>query len=1097
MSQAQAPSWAFRNGKPATPEQVSEGWSCKKRTGEVVPFDTEKIRTALAKCFGSLLVAGVLNDSHPCYHHGARHKVARAVVNTLAFYGVTSPGVEDVQRLVIQQLWAEGWFEAAEHYQNYREERRKERESLRITPESAARIREDQGHFPTHLQYYQFVSKFARWRDTTGRRETWKETVYERVIPWFQKLPLVKDKLSDSEWTELSDSMYWLEASPAMRVVQMAGPALDRCGVGSYNCSASPISDLFSFPELLYILMSGTGAGFSVESDYVDELPRVKKQRGGKPDVWKVKDSTDGWCEFYYELLKRLWDGHDLEADVSEVRKAGSRLKTKGGRASGPGPLLELTAFARGLIKSRQGRYLEDIDAHDLACMTGRPGQLGGVRRAALISLSDLNSVAMRGAKSGPWYQTAVYRSTANNSAVYDFDGPPPVEVFMEEWLALVKSGSGERGIFNRRAVQKYKPRRRKTSKWLTNPCQPAFASVLTPDGLRTMGDIGVGSIVWTGTGWTKVIRKIATGTKPVFRFSTTAGSFVGTACHHIFQDGERVRADEADRIDTVTGPEANTAGLGFSPQDIVDGWVLGDGTVHKASNNLVLLCLGMDDEVFHSEFSDYIIRHRPGVNERMWEVRTTVVPRELPRTWDRRVPDRFKYASARTVSGFLRGLYAANGSVCGGMITLKTTSIGLVRDVQEMLSSLGIPSYYTTNKPFMIEWDNGCYESRQSYDVNITSGRFSFQNIIGFVHPDKKSRIEERPVWRKSSPRKRSYDVTDVEPLGVMPVYDITVKDDDHCYWSGGLKVSNCAEIILRPYEFCNLSMVIARPDDTVETLRRKVRLATIFGTMQATVTNFNYIRPEWKKNCEEERLLGVDITGQADCPLLQYGSPGRSELLRMLAQEVETVNREFAVRFGINPSAANTCVKPGGDSAVLFNCSSGVSPRFADYQVRWVRESKDGPVAKFLLEAGVPSAPAPENPDSLLVFGFPIKSPLGSIIRDQMTARDQFLNWLDWKQNWAEHSVSTTIYVEDHEWPSLGALVYERFDEVTGIAFLPKDNGIYTYAPNEAVTSTQYEKMVAEFPDPDWSRLPIHEPEDMTEASQTLACVGDVCAR
>ncbi len=764
-----------------TPDEVADGWQCKKRDGKLVPFDCAKIRKALFRCFNAVVVNcrkfdQEVNEAIDTLVDATVEKILKSVVNTIeAKHSKEPPTVEDVQRFIIAQLWAAGLFECAEHYQNYREEHRKARLAAPVSPELAARVLADQKHFPSDLQYYQFMSKFSKWKEEDRRRETWKETTYERVIPWLQKIPEAQGKLTGQEWQELADAMYNLEASPAMRVVQMAGPALDRCNVGAYNCAYAPLNDIFAFPEMLYILMQGTGQGFSSENEYVSELPRIKKFKGGKLDTIRIKDSTEGWCNGYFEFLQRLWDGYDSHIDVSEVRLKGARLKTKGGRASGPEPFLELIAFARKLLKAKQGRFLEDIDAHDLACMTGKIVQVGGVRRAALIGLSDLDSMFMRNAKSGNWYTHSVHRTMANNSAVYDYDGVVSAEVFMEEWLSLAKSKSGERGIFNRRAALKHSPKRRK---------------------------------------------------------------------------------------------------------------------------------------------------------------------------WGRRKP--------------------------------------------------------------------GC---------------------------------------------------------------------------------NPCAEILLRPFQFCNLSIVIARPWDTVESLKRKVRIAAYFGKLQSCCTKFNYIRKDWKENCEEERLLGVDITGHADCPLLQHDNPERAALLRMLNKVVEEVDIDLSARFGVNRSAANTTVKPGGDSAVLFDCASGVSPRFAQHYMRWVRESVGSPIAKFLADSGVPHAPAPEAPERLMVFGFPKKSPDGATLVKDMNAKQQFFNWLDWKQNWAEHSVSATIYVEDHEWPELGGLVYNHIDHITGLSFLPRDNGVYTYAPHEEMSAEKYSEVMGHFPDLNWAKLTEYESEDMTESSQTMACVGDKC--
>lgn len=753
-----------RNGTGVTPAQRSAEWSCIKRDGSVVAFDAIKIDLALGKCFASVGL-----PAERCEHY--QQQVTAAVVNVLAAQKNFKPDVETVQRLVIQQLWAEDLFEAAEHYQNYREERRRLREERPISPEHAARVEADQAHFPTDLQYFQFIGKFSRWIDEEKRRETWGETC-DRVIGWFRRQPTIRGRVDESDWEMLRASMFNLEASPSMRVVQMAGPALDRCHMGVFNCCYHPIEDLFGLPELLYNLMQGCGNAFSCEDEYVSELPRVKKQKGRAAETIVVPDSTEGWCDSDHEALQRWFDGYDVNFDVSGVREKNTRLRTKGGLASGPEPFLDLMNFSRSVILARQGRYLEDIDVHDLACMTGKIVQVGGVRRASELSLSSLHSMAMRNAKSGNWYDRHNYRTMANNSAVYDFDGPPPIKVFMEEWLALAKSESGERGIFNRRAAQTHKPKRRKMAKFGCNPC----------------------------------------------------------------------------------------------------------------------------------------------------------------------------------------------------------------------------------------------------------------------------------------------------------------------------------AEIIERPYGVCNLSIAVARPWDTIESLKRKVMVATIYGIMQSTCTDFKYVRDTWKKNADEERLLGVDITGHADCPLLRYGAPGRDVLIRELAAVVKATKQVWSPRFGINDAAADTTIKPGGDSGIFFDCASGVSPRFSDFQIRWVREAVGSPVAAFLKDAGVPWAVAPEDP-GLLVFGFPKAAPAGSTKRRDLTAVQQLENWLEWKQNWAEHSVSATIYVDEHEWLEAGAWVYRHFDHITGLSFLPRDNGRYTYAPNEEITAEQYDEMVARFPKLRWEKLTHYETEDMTTAATTPACVGGAC--
>lgn len=756
---------AYNNGERLPLADVIAGWKVVKRDGTTQDFDHNKIIAAVQRCY-------LNNLDWPIDRATEQGKqIAKRVVYVLAGGEQTSFSIEEIQDAVIRQLWADGEFDAATQYTLYREKRRLERESFPLDPELAARISADSKHFPSPLQAYQFYSKFSRWREDDRRRETWSEA-NERVFDWFGTLPQFA-LLGDAEKAWLRRMMFEMRSMPAMRVLQMAGPALERCHVGAYNCAAHPIIDLKAFAELLYILMQGSGAGFSVESDFISRLPRVRRQKTGKRKVvhkHQIPDHTEGWCDALLFGLQKWYWGEDVEFDFSLIRKKGTRLKTKGGRASGPEPLMQLLDFVRKTVLGAQGRHLLDIEVHDICCFIGKIVQVGGVRRASCISLSDLNSQSMRACKSGDWYNDNGQRSMANNSAVYY--GRPDIDTFMAEFTALVRSKSGERGIFNRKGVIKNRPARRKRARFICNPC----------------------------------------------------------------------------------------------------------------------------------------------------------------------------------------------------------------------------------------------------------------------------------------------------------------------------------AEIMLRPFQFCNLSIAVARPDDTEETLIEKVRAATYFGKLQSCATNFQYIREDWKKNCEEERLLGVDITGHADCPLLRFGAPGRADLLKRLKAVVDEVDQELSVRFGINRSAANTTVKPSGDSAVFFDCASGVSPRFSEFQIRRTRESKLSPVSEFLIDAGVPHETAIED-ESLWAFAWPKASPAGATVRDDMSAIDQLNNWLEWKKNWAEHSVSVTIYVKDHEWPAVQSWCWDNFDEIASIAFLPWDNGIYRTVPNEALSKEQFAEMSDKFPTLQWGKLQRYEREDATSFNRAVACSGDKC--
>lgn len=758
---------ARRNGERLPIAEVIAGWVVVKRDLSEQAFDHNKVIQAVSRCYANQLGVAMPDAVEK------GKQVAGRVVGVLAGQGQARFTVEEVQNAVIQQLWAEGEYDAATAYTLYREERRKAREERPVDPEVARRVAEDMAHFPSAIQYYQFVSKFARWREADKRRETWVEA-NDRVFGWFGSLPEFA-KLTADEVAWLRRMMFTMKASPALRVLQMAGPALDRCQFGVYNCASMPIIDLRCFAELLYGLMQGSGVGFSVEGDYISRLPRVRRQRKGKRRVvnkFTFDDTTESWCDGLLFGLERWFAGEDVEFDTVKIRPKGVRLKTKGGRASGPEPLIDLLAFVRKVVMGAQGRHLTDLEVHDICCKIAKIVQVGGARRASTISISDLHSVAIRTCKHGDWWVNNQQRAMANNSAAYN-DGRPDVKTFMAEFKALVDSDSGERGLFNRHACIRRRPRRRKAARFQPNPC----------------------------------------------------------------------------------------------------------------------------------------------------------------------------------------------------------------------------------------------------------------------------------------------------------------------------------AEILLRPFGLCNLTIAVARYDDTEETLVEKVRAATYFGTLQACCSNFNYVREEWKRNVEEERLLGVDITGHADCPLLRFGAPGRAALLKRLQKVVAEVNAELAARFGINRSAADTTVKPSGDSAELFGCASGASPRFAAYQIRRVRESKHSPVASFLIAQGVPHETAIED-DGLWAFAFPKAAPEGSTLRDDMTAVDQLENWLEWKQCWAEHSVSVTIYVKDHEWPAVQQWVWEHFDDIAGgLSFLPWDNGSYRTVPNEAISKEQYDQMVAEFPKLQWEKLQRYETEDGTAFNRAVACAGGAC--
>ena len=640
---------------------------------------------------------------------------------------------------------------------------------------------------PTDYQNFIALSRYARWKEDEGRRETWPETV-GRYFDYMSDHLSKKHNynLKDGLRKELEEAVLTQQIMPSMRALMTSGPALDRCHVGGYNCSYIPVDSPRAFDECMYILMCGTGVGFSVERNNIDKLPIVNETFHETDTVIKVGDSRPGWAKSLRELIAMLYAGQIPKWDVSEVRPAGARLKTFGGRASGPAPLIDLFNFCIDKFKAAAGRRLYPIECHDLMCKIGEVVVVGGVRRSALISLSNLNDDQMRHAKTGEWWdepdkniKREGQRALANNSVAYK--EKPQMGTFMREWLSLYESHSGERGIFNRESAKR-----------------------------------------------------------------------------------------------------------------------------QAASNG-------------------------------------------------RRDPD---------------------------------------------------------------------------------------------------------------------------HQFGCNP----------------------CSEIILRPYQFCNLSEVVVRATDNLETLENKVRLATILGTFQATLTDFKYIRKIWKDNTEEERLLGVSLTGIMDNQLMSGKSPMHGmnikNILTTLKDKAIETNEKMAKSLGIPQAAAITCVKPSGTVSQLVDSASGIHSRHNPYYIRTVRGDNKDPITQFMIAQGVPNEPDVGKPDSTTVFSFPMASPAGAVCRTDMTAIEQLELWLLYQKYWCEHKPSVTISVKEHEWLEVGSWVYDNFDDVSGISFLPFSEHTYQQAPYQDITSIEYDKAMEKMPAKiDWSLLSEFEKEDTTSGGRELACTAGVC--
>ena len=739
--------------------------SIRKRDGRIVPFDQSRIASAVLK---AMKASGEGNDKEAA-------RVSDKVVKELTkkYQSGQILGIEEIQDVVETTLILFDYAKTAKAYILYRQQRAELREKRREIPENVKKmVTESKKYFRNSLSEFVYYRSYSRWMPDEGRRETWIESVGRYMD--FMKENL-GNKLSDKEYEEIRHAILRQEVMPSMRLMWSAGKAARNTNVAAYNCSFIAPNNLQDFGEVMYLSMCGTGVGFSVEQQTVQMLPQIQRQSGKILPTHVVEDSKEGWADAFVLGLKAWFDGADIKFDFSQLRPLGARLKTMGGKSSGPGPLIALIDYARNKVLSRQGRRLSSLDVHDILCKIGEIVVMGGVRRTALISLSDLDDPEMRLAKSGQFYYTEPQRSMANNSVAYN--EKPTATQFMDEWIALAKNGTGERGIFNRGGLQKQLPARR-------------------------------------------------------------------------------------------------------------------------------------------------------------WEI---------------------------------------------------------------------------------------------------------FQK---------------------------------------------------HAATSG---TNPCGEIVLRSKEFCNLTEVVGRAEDTEDSLLKKVRLATILGTYQSTLTNFPYLSKEWKKNCDEERLLGVSVTGQWDCVAVR-----RPETLRKMRERAIEINKEYAARFGVNPSAAITCVKPSGTVSQLVDSASGMHPRHAKYYIRRIRISATDSLFQMMKDQKVPyySEVGQSGANaSTYVLEFPVKAPEGAILRNDLSANQHLEYWKNLKENYTEHNPSVTISVGPEEWVGVANWLYENWDMIGGLSFLPRSEHVYTLAPYEDIDEERYKKMAENYPQIDFSQIIIYEKDDETQGAKEAACVGGVC--
>ena len=1096
-----------------------------KRDSRVVVFDDKRIEAAITRCFDSF---GKQPDT-------STTGLTKQVVN-IAAVKYEQPTVEQIQDIVEMVLQAAGEYEAAKRYILYRAEHAKLRAERPVPEEIRQAFAEADAYFPTPLQKFQFFDKYARFSYELGRRETWIETV-DRAVDFLEELS--ESRLPPETYQCLRRGILEMQAMPSMRLIAMAGPAARRSNITIYNCSYLPVDSIESFVEALVISMSGCGVGYSVERQYVEKFPRIRRQLGTEAEKLVIEDSSEGWAEAVRLGIQSWFDGKDVQFDYSLIRPAGTPLLTKGGRASGPEPLRKMINYTRNRILSRQGSFLRSIDAHDIMCMVGNAAVSGGVRRTAMIALFDFDDQEMQMCKSGENIVGNEQRWNANNSAVW-----PDRELNQAEitryLLDMVESGRGEPGIFSRLAAKSTLPSRRKFVDFGTNPCVTGETWVMTSDGPRQVSDLEDRSFdaIVDGEGWQSAEDGFRfTGNKPVYLIETEEGyTLKATADHPIRQVTHQSR--KLQRFEwTAAGSlqpgdlirVQNHRGLTWKADDHgpeiawLLGSLVGDGTFAQFSHK--------SDTVFvryWGEPSMAMAERAHGMSVRKIEPHSDVQPvwNRANQFWqvgcveladvaahygiipgEKTVTSEIERTSSAFYTAFLRGLFDAEGTVGGPQekgvsVRLPQSNLELLKAVQRMLLRLGIVStVYQERRPEgwreLLDGKGGYAEYWTKVNHELVIGRDNlqeFQKRVGFSDPAKAARLSDllSKFRRKTNRERFSVRVKSVAHLGNEDVFDCSIPDIN-AFDANGLYVHNCGEILLRPFEFCNLSIAVARPDDTFETLKEKVELATIIGTIQSMATHFPGLRPQWQQNCEEERLLGVDINGQMDSPV------ARDPVVQARLQEfaVET-NRRYAEMLGINPSVSVTCVKPSGNSSQLLDCSPGVHARWSKFYIRNVRVGALTPLFKVLKDLNVPMDPengqSPEDANTWVVH-FPVQAPENAITRIERSALEQCKYWLQLKTHWTEHNPSVTITYQPDEVIDIIKWVWEHQDKIGGMTFLPSFDAQYTQMPYEEILQEEYERLVAKFPEIDFSKLYRYEKEDYTTAAQELACFGGSC--
>lgn len=955
--------------------------------------------------------------------------------------------------------------------------------------------------------YEEFIAKsrYARYLEEEDRRESWPESV-QRYFKFMDEH--LKEKhsytIEPGLRQELVDAVTDKEILPSMRAIMTAGEALHRDNTAGYNCAYLAVDSVIAFDEAMYILLCGTGVGFSVERQYVKELPTVPNRIYSSDTTIVVSDSKEGWAKSLRQLIVLLYAGEAPKWDITKVRPAGARLKTFGGRASGPEPLVDLFKFVTAMFKGALGRKLTSLECHDLMCKIGEVVVVGGVRRSAMISLSNLSDERMRNAKSGAWWDSTPHRALANNSVCYT--EKPDVGIFMQEWLSLYESKSGERGIFNRKAAELVVARngRRKVVEGFgTNPCcVTGDTKILTSEGhIPIVDTVGKETLIWNGSNFASVV-PYETGVADIYRVYLSDGTYIDCTKNHKFAlfgghihrrvPGSNTRYRE-QKVDLVVTTALNIGdklakfdmpvieGNGELEVDAYSqGFYSGDGCEYSDRSYVYEPKYGCIPQL-----AGRVLEEENSTARRSW-VHGTMLEKNF-------VPVNF---SKETRLAWLAGLLDADGTVTsdknGDGIQLSSIDQEFLLNVKLLLTTLGINSkIQLASKASTVDFQDGYgeYPTKDLYRILI--GNMSTYNLLNLG-------LEcMRLDFRFQEPNRDAARFVTVKNVVFLDKTDMTYCFTEPTTGLGTFNgtVTGQSEIILRRKQFCNLTTTVVRAEDSLEDLVRKQRLSSILGTFQSTLVHFPYLSEDWVANTEEERLLGVSMVGALDSSLLNdyrdIHLPARLETMK--ATVVQT-NEHFAADIGIPQSVATTAIKPEGTTSQLVDAASGLHARHSKFYYRRIRGDIKDPLTGFMIEKGIPYEPCVMKPDSTVVFTFPKKAPEGALLREDLPALDHLNLWLIYQRHYCEHKPSVTISVTESEWPEVGSFVWKYFDEMSGVSFLPYDGGSYRQAPYEECTEAEYNKLLESIPgELDWDSLV--EITDNVIGSQTLACSADGC--